>query len=436
MTTEEINFDGIVGPTHNYSGLSYGNIASQNHQYAISNPREAALQGLHKMKFLVDLGIKQGVLPPQERPHISTLHALGFTGTDAEILEKASKTGLLIPVSSASSMWAANAATVTPSIDASNQQLHLTTANLSSKFHRSIEAPATENIFRSIFHDAQLFTHHSPLPSGVYFSDEGAANHTRFCREYGTPGVHLFVYGRHSFKENVNSPLKFPARQTYEASQAIARQHGLRDENTVFAQQHPAAIDAGAFHNDVVAVGNQNVFFFHEQAYLDKDRVIEEIHRKMKQITEVDMIFLEVKACDITLEECVSSYLFNSQLITLPKGGMALIAPIECSQNQKVHDYLKQIIQEKQNPIRQLHFLNLRESMNNGGGPACLRLRVPLTTVEFEAIPSRFLLTDQRYHALVEWVNKYYRDRLHPNDLSDPQLLVESRESLQAFNQI
>lgn len=436
MTTEEVNFDGIVGPTHNYSGLSYGNIASQNHQYSISNPREAALQGLRKMKFLADLGIKQGILPPQERPHIPTLHALGFVGTDSEILEKASKAGLLIPVSSASAMWAANAATVTPSIDAADQRLHLTTANLTSKFHRSIEASTTEHLFKSIFHDSQLFTHHSPLPSGIYFSDEGAANHTRFCEEYGTPGVHLFVYGRHSFKENVNTTLKFPARQTCEASKAIARQHGLSEENTVFAQQHPAAIDAGAFHNDIVAVENQNVFFFHEEAYLYKDGVIKEIRQKMKKIAKIDMIFLEVKACDITLEECVSSYLFNSQLITLPKGGMALIAPIECSQNQKVHNYLQQLIQQKYNPITQLHFFNLRESMNNGGGPACLRLKIPLTTAEFKAIPSRFLLTDQRYHALVEWVNKYYRDRLHPNDLSDPKLLIESREALQSFNQI
>ena len=24
----EVNFDGLVGPTHNYAGLSYGNVAS------------------------------------------------------------------------------------------------------------------------------------------------------------------------------------------------------------------------------------------------------------------------------------------------------------------------------------------------------------------------------------------------------------------------
>jgi len=89
MKAYEVNFDGIVGPTHNYSGLSYGNVASMEHEKLISNPKEAALQGLQKMKFLMDLGLKQAVLPPQERPDIHTLRSLGFTGSDKDILEQA-----------------------------------------------------------------------------------------------------------------------------------------------------------------------------------------------------------------------------------------------------------------------------------------------------------------------------------------------------------
>src|SRR4051794_41421658 len=82
----EVNFDGIVGPTHNYAGLSFGNVASQAHGGSVSHPREAALQGLAKMKFLHDLGVRQAVLPPQPRPDLGTLRRLGFGGSDADLL--------------------------------------------------------------------------------------------------------------------------------------------------------------------------------------------------------------------------------------------------------------------------------------------------------------------------------------------------------------
>src|SRR3954449_10665729 len=88
MTEHEVNFDGIVGPTHNYAGLSFGNVASMSHRRAVSSPKQAALQGLAKMKFLHGLGVMQAVLPPHERPHLPTLRRLGFTGDDADILAK------------------------------------------------------------------------------------------------------------------------------------------------------------------------------------------------------------------------------------------------------------------------------------------------------------------------------------------------------------
>ena len=58
----EANFDGLVGPTHNYAGLSVGNVASLNNAKNTSNPKQAAKQGLAKMKALADLGMVQGVL--------------------------------------------------------------------------------------------------------------------------------------------------------------------------------------------------------------------------------------------------------------------------------------------------------------------------------------------------------------------------------------
>jgi len=181
MKAFEVNFDGLVGPTHNYSGLSYGTVASIGNQAAESNPLEAVLQGLQKMKTLSDMGLKQALLPPQERPDIATLRRLGFSGSEKEVLENAGKSSsaVLSAISSASCMWTANAATVSPSADTSDGKVHFTPANLISKFHRSIEPPTTSAGLRAIFKDPRYFVHHDPLPASPQFGDEGAANHTR-----------------------------------------------------------------------------------------------------------------------------------------------------------------------------------------------------------------------------------------------------------------
>lgn len=434
----EINFDGIVGPTHNYSGLSYGNIASKQHQFHASNPRLAALQGLEKMKFLADKGLKQAVLPPQERPFLPILRALGFSGSEYSILKTVYNQNpeLLQAVCSAASMWTANAATTSPSADSSDHRVHLTAANLSNKFHRSLEASTTSLILKTIFKDDKYFSHHAPLPTGSYFSDEGAANHTRFCQAYDKSGIQLFTYGRSSFSENIFAPKHYPARQTKEASQAIARLHQLEMRNTVFAQQHPDAIDAGAFHNDVVAVGNKNVFFFHEQAYLNQDQVLQEIEEKVAAECKVPMIFLEVKSADISLKEAVSSYLFNSQLISLSGGTMALIAPFECQENPKIETYLNSLLMSSNNPIQEVYYRDLKQSMQNGGGPACLRFRVVLTQEEIMSAHLGVFLTDELYHQLKIWIQTNYRDKLEIKDLADPQLLDESYKALDELTKI
>lgn len=430
----EVNFDGIVGPTHNYSGLSYGNTASQNNRSKTSNPREAALQGLEKMKFLADKGLKQAVLPPQERPFLPILRQIGFTGTDQTIIKNVYNQAphLLTAVSSAACMWTANAATVSPSIDSNDNKLHITAANLADKFHRSIEAATTSRILRTIFKNPDYFTHHAPLPAGLYFADEGAANHTRFCRSHAERGVQLFVFGRYAFKPNPKAPKKFPARQTYEASEAISRMHALDVNRTIFAQQNPEAIDAGAFHNDVISVGNENVFFFHEQAFLDKEKLLEEIQHKCG----MDMVFLEVPAKEISLPEAISSYLFNSQLISMQNSSMALIAPIECQENHKIKSFIDSLIKTKDNPISEVHFLNLRQSMQNGGGPACLRLRVVLTPEELKAAHQGVFLTNDLYLKLKQWIMNNYRDRLTLDDLADPQLYEEGKRALDELTQI
>ena len=81
--TVEVNFDGLIGPSHNYGGMSDGNLASQNNAGDVSNPREGALQGLEKMRMLLRAGFVQGILPPLERPNLGFLVDAGFHGSDA-----------------------------------------------------------------------------------------------------------------------------------------------------------------------------------------------------------------------------------------------------------------------------------------------------------------------------------------------------------------
>ncbi|MFT6556217.1 N-succinylarginine dihydrolase [Sneathiella sp.] len=432
----EINFDGLVGPTHNFAGLSHGNVASTKNRDASSHPKAAALQGLQKMKSLMDVGLMQGVLPPLERPHIPTLRALGFTGTDEHILSTVQKQAphLLASVSSASSMWVANAATVSPAADTTDGRTHFTPANLSEMFHRSIEHPDTGRILKKIFSHPDYFAHHDALPPGSFFSDEGAANHTRLTPSAESPGVEIFTYGRSAFDLSTPRPARYPARQTREACEAVARNHGLSANRTLFVQQNPAVIDAGVFHNDVIAVGSANCLFFHQDAFLNSEEFIQKLKRCF---TGNPLSLIEVSRKDVPVEDAVATYLFNTQLVQLPgtENDLQLIAPMECKNNSRVYDYLNHLLAQN-TPIKTIHYKELRESMNNGGGPACLRLRVSLSEAERDSLQTRVLLDNALYEDLVAWVHKHYRDTLSPADLADPQLLQESREALDHLTDI
>lgn len=424
MTYREYNFDGLIGPTHNYAGLSFGNIASATNKGSPSNPRAAALQGLEKMRAAMGLGLKQGFLPPQDRPHLKTLRALGFDGTDAQVIEKAAKTApdILAMCYAASAMWTANAATVAPSPDTGDGKVHLTPANLASNFHRSIEADTTARLLGLIFADEKYFTHHPPLPGGMHFADEGAANHGRLAEEHGKAGIHLFVYG-------VDGD-KFPARQRERASRAVARNHRLDPAKTIFAQQSKAALDAGAFHNDVVGVANGSVLFLHEQSFADPAAVYAAI-REAAPFVEI----VEAPAATVSLEEAVKSYLFNSQLLTLPGGEMALLLPTESEESGPVREFLEGVIAAN-NPVNRLIFKDVRESMRNGGGPACLRLRIILSEEEAAAANAHFILDEAKISKLEDWVKTHYRDRITPADLGDPALMRESFAAMQALTDL
>jgi succinylarginine dihydrolase len=434
--TREFNFDGLVGPSHNYAGLSFGNVASSSNIKSASNPKEAALQGLAKMHALSQRGFAQALLPPQDRPNFKLLRRLGFTGTDAQIIQKAAATSpvILACAYSASPMWTANAGTVSPSADTYDGRTHFTVANLNNKLHRSYEHTQTERALRAIFHDETHFMVHEALPPTPAFGDEGAANHTRLCAQHGAAGVELFVYGRSEFDSAITGPKKFPARQTIEASQAVARLHGLDAARTVFVQQNPDTIDQGVFHNDVIAVGSGNVLFYHQEAFVNEADSIQRCRAAMQHVgAELNPVRVDSKL--VSVSDAVSSYLFNSQLLLKSTGKMALLVPQECSENSKVASYLDDLIASG-GAIDELLSFELRQSMRNGGGPACLRLRVALTDQQANAMHQGVIFTEALYKRLVTWVERHYRDTLLPEDLADPALAIEVQTALNELSGI
>jgi succinylarginine dihydrolase len=439
MKTLEVNFDGLVGPTHNYAGLSLGNVASLANMASVAHPRKAALQGLQKMRLLRRMGYAQAILPPLERPAVRWLRHFGFSdSSDAAVIRRAAREApsILVAASSASAMWTANAATVTPSVDSTDGRLHLTPANLAAKLHRSIEAEETAAVLRRIFGDPAHFAVHRPLGGGIAMGDEGAANHTRFAAEYGERGFHLFVYGRVAQSPTAPAPVRFPARQTLEACEAIARRHGIPSAQVAFLQQNPDVIDAGVFHNDVIAVGNLDTLLFHEQAFVGGRAAIQALAGAVESAIGRPLRLLEVATAEVSVADAVKAYLFNSQLLSHPEGGVRLIAPEECRETPSVAAWLERAVADPDMALREVCYLDLRESMRNGGGPACLRQRVVLREDEIAALGARVLLDDTLADEIEAWIRCHYRETLTAADLGDPDLLEESRRALDELTQI
>ncbi len=421
----EANADGLIGPTHSYAGLSPANLASSLNKGEASNPRAAVLQGLDKMKRLADLGLPQFVLPPHERPDIPFLRALGFTGSDAAVLEQAWRDapGFAAAACSASPMWAANAATVTPGADTADCRVHFTPANLHTNLHRSLEHRQTKRALDALFPDPARFAVHDALPSVAHLADEGAANHVRLCADHGAPGVNLLVWGREAFEPWADA---FPARQTREASEAVVRRHGA--SGAVLARQSRAAIAGGTFHNDVVCVGALETLFFHELAFEDTAGTKAAIGAAAEGLFEP--IFVEVSSADLPLADAISSYLFNSMLVRIPGDDrLTLICPTETRDNPRSHA-VAQGLAASNGPVGAVEYVDVRQSMRNGGGPACLRLRVALTEAELAATNPAMRLTGALHARLSAWGATRYRDSLTPADLAAPALLDESRVAL------
>lgn len=426
----EVNFDGIVGPTHNYSGLSAGNLASMRSVNAQSNPQEAALQGLNKMRFLLRKGVKQAALPPQQRPCPYLLDNLGytkdfFTLTNTSLINEVASQGasdqryFARQLMSASSMWVANAATISPSTDTADKRVHLTVANLANALHRSMEVPQTTHVLNTIFNNQKHFVVHPAIVSHSVIGDEGAANHGRLCSRHDQPGVEVFVYGKSAFLEERSG---FPCRQSVEASKAVARNHGLSYENSIFLQQSKEAIDAGVFHNDVISVINENVFLLHEKSFVNQTEEMNVIRRKCS----FDVCFLSISEEELSLEDAISSYFFNSQLITLPDGSMVLLMPKEVEENAKAFKCVNRLIDDDSNPINSRIFLDLKQSMKNGGGPACLRLRVLLSQDQIDALGGDVMMSESKLDELERIVKTYYREKITPDDLFESDFIKDS----------
>jgi succinylarginine dihydrolase len=427
----EYNFDGLVGPTHNYGGLAPGNEASIRNQGRVSNPRMAALQGLAKMRFVHDLGVGQALLPPPARPDLPTLRRLGFAGPDEAVLARVAgeNNHLLRLCASSSSMWAANAATVAPSSDTSDRRVHFLPANLTTMFHRAIEADSTTTALRAIFAKSERFLVHDPLPAGAAFADEGAANHTRL-ETAGRPAVHLFAWGRQAWGSG-KGPTRYPARQTLEASAAAARLLQLEPSRVFLPQQDPAGIDAGAFHTDVLAVGHRSFLMLHELAFADGPALM----AQLRALLGDELSLVLATDAELPVADAVAAYPFNSMVVTLPSGKMAVLAPIESRDTPAARRFLDRVV-ATENPVASVHYLDVGQSMNNGGGPACLRLRVPLSDEEAEAVRAAVFYTPERGAAWEAWVTRHYRDRLTAADLADPALWREVMTALDELTQL
>ncbi|MEN9924556.1 MAG: hypothetical protein RL268_682 [Pseudomonadota bacterium] len=395
MTMVEINFDGIIGPSHNYAGLSLGNLASASHAGDLAYPRAAALQGLAKMRHNMALGLVQGFLLPLPRPNTAFLAAIGADGTEDRRLNAAAW--------SASSMWTANAATVSPAADTADGRCHLTAANLVTMPHRSQEWPDTVKQLRLAFADSAHFAVHDAVPP--CFGDEGAANHMRMAASHDAPGLEIFVYG--------TSGGAFPARQHQEASRAVARLHRLDPARTLFVEQNPEAIAAGAFHNDVVAVANERVLFTHEQAFADPAGTYGAIRDRLPEAE-----FVVVPAAEVSLADAIQSYLFNAQLLTLPSGEMALVVPSEAIEHPRVRPYLDRMLAGN-GPIRTVLPVDVRQSMANGGGPACLRLRV---VADPATVDPRFLLDEAKASRIEEIIQREWPESIAPEQVGSALL--------------
>ena len=437
----EINIDGMIGPTHHFGGLGVGNLASLGSQNQVSNPREAALEGIAKMELLAGLGIDQFYLPPLERPNWRWLESVGFAGQRSDVLRRCldEAPSVLSAAYSSAFMWTANAATVAPACDTMDGKLHILPANLCSNLHRGQEALERRDQLRTMFEPVLNSQVHEPLPSVISLRDEGAANHMRLCSHNGERGVHVFVFGPGDrLDSNHQRGTKFLSRQTELASRRVAGCLQLRKEDCVFVEQTALAIDAGVFHNDVIAMSHGGLMIYHEHAFKGSEEAVESMRDRFKATTGETLLALCVFESELTLHEAVRTYLFNSQLVSQDSQNqkMELICPSQCRDSKPVGALLDRWIMDPSNPIQSVRFLSLDQSMRNGGGPACLRLRVTLSHEQVALLGDAFRANDTRIDQLRSIVRREYPESLSLSDLASLEFAEHARRTSQTIESV
>src|SRR6056297_3662393 len=420
----EVQIDRLVGPTHHFGGLGVGNVASQLHAGEVSNPAAAARQGLEKMRLVAGYGVPQWILPPQPRPHLDLLESAGFQGSNedalAATLQQAPK--LLSAAMSSSAMWMANAATVTVNPEL---QIVLTIANLDASVHRAIEpSRSQQDLERILPLPCRLL---SPLIGGAAMRDEGAANHMRLSDRQLIRSIDVLVYG-----DQEPMPSRHWPRQTRHCCESIARRHGLPPQNVFLLKQHPRAIDAGAFHNDVVAMSHQNLLIRHQWAYAESDAQMQQIERRFKEVSGRKLIRIEVPDQTLSLQDAVETYLFNSQIISPAEADRkpVLIAPVEVQQHQAASQLVDSWCSAT-GIFERVEFVDLGQSMFGGGGPACLRLRVPMPASQIAAMPAASRWSDQLDERLQQIIDETYPSSVRLSDLCDSELIAQAHRAQQ-----
>ncbi len=416
MRFVEANVDTLVGPTYSFGGLGQGNLASAISRGARSSPRRAALQGIDKMRRLVMHGVPQFVFPPHERPALSVLRGLGFEGDDQRVLETAFREApaLLTSALSSAFTWTANWGTVTGSAECGDGLVHCTVANLSASFHRSIEAETSKRLMTQLLNQKWAI-HHDALPA--VFSDEGAANQM-VLGVAGQPNLNIFVYGR-TLDEGGRMTRRFFPRQVREAWEVIARRHSLNQEAVFYVPQSARAIDAGVFHNDVIATAHRDLLIYHEWAF-DTDVDFDKNVRKKAKTIGFGVRLVAISNDMLSIEESVRTYFFNSQLVDIHRDSKRWlwVLPGECADSEgalRAIDWVRERCPE----IEALEFAPVTESMANGGGPACQRLRLPLNEVELASVNPVFRATPALLDQLSLIVGHLYPDSFAVGDILD-----------------
>lgn len=441
----ELNVDALPGPTHVFGGLGVGNVASMQSNQQPSFPKRAALQGLKKAALVARLGVPQFIWLPPQRPDLGLLRRIGFDGPRDQVLAAAFEQAPIAFAAAFSSafMWAANSGTFSPGVDCADGKNHFTPANLISSWHRSGEASDRAADMQQMFaSDAGSslsgLVVHEPLPPLVPLRDEGAANHMRLSDASGRRGINLLVHG--DGPDSHTS--RFTLRHTQAASRAIAQLHTLDQRDTFFLQQHPEAIGAGAFHNDVIATSHRDLLIYHEKAFVFGDSDLIAIQQRFEQKCGSPLRTIKISERQLSLAAAIESYFFNSQILTpLAHDGssseaMVLVCPEQCRANQQARAVVEGLVNDDRCPIQSVHYVELGQSMSGGGGPACVRLRIPLEADQLSSLGRAARLTPQLHDALFAAIEATYPDSLSLRDLLDVEVIQATQRAAETLRRV